>query len=274
MELQKQGLSSRLKNLFAKIDQDNLFLLASSVSYYSALSIAPFLLILLSVAALIGNQVQFEIITMASEISPEVGTMIRLLFDNINENVNISSASGIAGFVVLFSTASLVFLQMRYALDVIYGYHQIQGKKSIWETILEKLFAMFVVLVAGVFLIVSSSVPGVVRAVLGTQKDVLYVSALLVNIVIYILMFWGIHYFTPTKRPGKTDSLKMATLSSVFFILGNSLLSSYLRGVASSSIFGAAGSLLIFLLWTYYSSFTLFLSVEIFQYLKKIGKLK
>ena len=272
MELIRKSLPVKVKEFFSKISQDNLFLLSSSVSYYSALAIAPFLLILLAVAAFMGGDVQNEIIRMTADFSPEVGKMITIIFNNVNEGVNFRSLSGILGGIVLLSTASLVFLQLRYALDVIYGHHHIYSSKSIWDTILEKLFAMLVVLIAGVFLIVTSSLPGLIRTFLGDNKNLLFYSAFIINFFIYVCMFWGIHYFVPSARPGKRDALRMSLLSSVFFILGNILLSSYLKSIAVSSIYGAAGTLLIFLIWTYYSSFTMFLSVEVFLYLRKLRK--
>lgn len=270
MELVRKGLKDRARDLFTKILEDNLFLLSSSVSYYSALGIAPFLLILLGFASLIGSDVQDKIIRLTYNFSPEVGKLIELIFKNLNQGVDLGSISGILGVVILLSTASLVFLQIRYSLDVIYGHHQIYSNKSIWETILEKLFAMFVVLLAGVFLIVSSSLPGLIRTFLIDDPRVVYYSAMLVNFIIYIMMFWGILYFTPSKRPSKRESLKMAFLSSIFFIIGNIFLSGYLKSVAARTIYGAAGTLLIFLIWTFYSSFTMFLSVEFFLYFRKM----
>lgn len=94
------------------------------------------------------------------------------------------------------------------------------------------------------------------------------------NFIIYLVMFIGIHYLTPSKRPDTLDCLKIATLSAVFFQLGNMVLAVYLKRVAASSVYGAAGSLLVFLTWSYYSSFTLFLSAEVFLYLKRIGKIQ
>ena len=274
MELIKKNLKSRVKDLVTKIWDDNLFLLSSSVSYYSALAIAPFMLILLGVASFIGSNIQGKIIRLTSDFSPEVGNLIVMIFNNVNEGLDVASLSGIVGIIILLWTSSLVFLQIRYSLDVIYGHHHIYAKKSLWETILERLFAIFVVVLAGIFLIISSSLPGLIRTFLGDNKDIIYYSAFLVNIFIYVMMFWGILYFTPSERPSKRESLKMAMLSSGFFIIGNLLLTGYLKRIAASSIYGAAGTLLIFLIWTYYSSFTLFLSVEIFQYIRKVRKYK
>lgn len=272
MELVKKSKFERTKNFLIKLSEDNLFLLSSSISYYSAVAIAPFLLILLAVAAVIGGNVQAKVTTLAGNFSPEFGHMVAIIFQNVNEGVDLSSLSGLIGVLVLFFTASLVFLQMRYALDVIYGYQEIKGRRSIFEQVLEKLFAMFVVFVAGVFLIVSSSIPGILRVLIPEQD--LEGTAVVVNLFIYVVLFWSIHFFTPTVRPRKTDALKMSLLSSFFFIIGNTLIGIYFRTIATSSIYGAASTLLVFLIWTYYSSFTLFLSAEIFLYLKKIRKIK
>lgn len=276
MELVKKRFSTKVKNLGDKINEDNLFLLSSSVSYYSALAIAPFLLIILALASLIGDEVQNKVIDWASDFSPAVGKMIEIIFQNIEEGVNLGSFSGVLGLVILFWTASLVFIQMRYSMDVIYGFFDVKNNKSIWTQILDKFFAMFVVFMAGLFLIITSSLPGLVQYFLKSDENYYYFKtmAFVVNFIIYIWMFWCIHFFTPTKRPGKKEALKMSVLSSLFFIIGNILLGIYFRSVAIASIYGAAGSLLVFLIWTYYSSFTLFLSIEVFLYLKKTGKIQ
>lgn len=276
MELIKKSWFVRLKNLGDKIYEDNLFLLASSVSYYSALAIAPFLLILLGVASLIGGDIQERVIILSTEFSPEAGKMIQIIFNNVNEGVSVGSISGIIGIIVLLWTASLVFLQLRYAFDVIYGYHNPQASLSIGSAIKERLFAMMVVVLSGMFLIISSSLPGVVQFFL--ERSVNYylykAIAFCFNILVYVIMFSALHFYAPSKRPGKRESLKMGLVSSLFFLFGNFFLTGYLKGVAVSSIYGAAGSLLVFLMWTYYSSFTLFLSSELFLFFRKIRKVQ
>ena len=61
----------------------------------------------------------------------------------------------------------------------------------------------------------------------------------------------------------------MAVLTSGFFIVGNILTGAYMKNFAMDSLYGAAGALLIFLLWTFYSSLSLFMSVEVFEFLKR-----
>ncbi len=269
MELQRKGPTARIRDFCLKVNSDNLFLLASSVSYYSAVALAPFLVIILAVASALGGDVQSRITAQAFDFSPELGRMVAIIFQNVHAggghgSYDLGSTSGLVGLGVLLFVASVVFLQIRYAFDVIYGHHESRGSVSLWATLVEKLFAMLVVLVAGIFLIISSSLPGVLRLLFPGQD--LETRAFLVNFFINVLMFWGIHFLTPSERPGKLRALEMAALSSLFFIVGNLLLGIYFRTVAMSSIYGAAGTLFVFLVWAYYTSFTLFLSVEIFEF--------
>lgn len=275
MEQLKKNSAAKARSFINKISEDNLFLLASSVSYYSALAIAPFLLILLGVASFIGEDVQMQVTNWAAGISPAVGKMMDIIFDNVEEGVNVGSVSGLIGLVILFWTSSLVFLQLRYSMDVIYGNLLEHRPKSIWVIISDKLFAMLVVFLAGILLIIFSALPGVIHLFFSSQNiPMLRLFLIAANFVIYTWMFWLIHYVTPTKRPKKHEAFKMGILSAFFFIVGNILLGLYFTTIACHSIYGAAASLLVFLIWCYYSSFTLFLSAEIFLYLKKIGKLK
>lgn len=276
MELIKKTPLTRLKNLVDKVYEDNLFLLSSSVSYYSALAIAPFLLILLAVASLIGEDVQTKVINLCTDFSPEMGTMTRIIFDNVNEGVDIGSISGILGLVIILWTASLVFLQLRYSFDVIYRHHNPLTPISLTSFLKERIFAMGVVIISGIFLIVSASLPGLVAYFLKDHSNLLLYRffAFLLNIFTYIITFWLIQFYAPSKKPRKRDALKMSILSSVFFILGNMVLARYFSNIASSSIYGAAASLLVFLIWVFYSSFTIFLSAEIFLFYQSSKKAK
>ena len=271
MELIRKSPVTRVKNLATKIYDDNLFLLSSSVSYYSALGLAPFFLIVLYVATFIGETTQAKIVERANLVfSPEVGDMIQLIFQNAKEGINVGSISGIIGALVLLFTASLVFLQFRYAFDVIYGFWSPEVKKPVRMMIFERLFAMVVVIMGAALLIGSFSLTAFMDEIFGDYKS----FVLIANFLLYVCMFMGLHYFTPSRRPRKRHAFKMALLSSVFFMIGNVLLASYLKKVAADSVYGAAGTLLVFLVWTFYSSFTIFLSVEVFLYLRKIGRIR
>lgn len=275
MELINKSFITRIKIISDKISRDNLFLLSSSISYYSALALAPFALILLAVASFLGPGMQKDIVKQTSlTLSPQVGQMLKMVFENVNEGVNIGSISGIIGAVVLLSTASMVFLQFRYSFDVIYGTFNPKLSKSLMESVKEKLFAMLFVLLSAVVFLASIFASGIFIEIFGGEGNTVWstVVVLYLNFMVYLGMFSAIHHFVPTRRSPVVDTLKKAAFSSVFFMLGNFLLAYYLKSVAADSVYGAAGAILVFLTWSYYSSFIVFLSVVIFQYLKKIGK--
>lgn len=275
MELVNRSIVDRFKAIGDKVSRDNLFLLSSSISYYSALALAPFALILLAVASFLGPGMQKDIIKQTSvTMSPEVGQMLKMIFANVNEGVNIGSVSGIIGAVILLSTASMVFLQFRYSFDVIYGTYNPKASKTIMETVKERAFAMFFVLIAAVVFIASIFGSGIFLEIFGGQGKGIWSSVLVLylNFMVYLGMFTAVHHFIPSKRYPFYDTLKKAAFSAIFFMLGNILMASYLRGVASDSVYGAAGAILVFLTWAYYSSFIVFLSVVVFVYLKRIGK--
>lgn len=277
MELTKKSLVARVKTVAGNISEDNLFLLSSSISYYSALALAPFALILLAVASLLGQGMQRDIVQQASAtMGAEVGQMLKMVFSNVNEGVNVGSISGIIGAVILLSTASMVFLQFRYSFDVIYGYYDPKATKSVMDSVKEKLFAMFFILMTAVVFILSLFASGIFLEIFGGQGNGLWSTGvvLYVNFLIYLGMFTAVHYYVPSKKKGMVDTVKKASLTAIFFMLGNFLLAFYLKKVAADSVYGAAGAILVFLTWSYYSSFIIFLSVEVFEYMKKIGKVR
>lgn len=277
MEIIKRSFSSRVKTVLNNVLEHNLFLLSSSISYYSALALAPFMLILLGIASFLGEDRQGVIVKHVSRtISPQMASMIGMIFQNVNEGISIGSLSGIIGILILLSTASLVFLQFRYSMDVIYGHYDPSARRSTWQIVKERIFSMGVVLIAALIFLASLFATAYIKHfVPETDNEIISEFGLFfTNFCIYIVLFTAIHYFTPTKKPKLKHSFKIAILTSVFFIFGNSLISFYLDEIASGSIYGAAGTLLVFLSWCYYSSFVVFLSVEVFLYLKRIGKVK
>lgn len=259
-----------------KLLDDDLFLLSSSVSYYSALGLAPFLLIVLAFASLIGTDARAVIIQHArGTFSFEVSEIIRLAFVNADEGLKVNSLSGILGTILIFFLASLVFTRFRYSFDVIYGYRTEEFKRTTFQSFTDKLFAMFIVVCGAGLLVLSLALMTYVEILFGPgvkEPFVANLAVLIANFILYFTLFSLLHHFAPSVRPSLKDSFKMSSLSTVFFIIGNMLLTGYLKQVAAQSIYGAAGTLLIFLLWAFYSSFTIFLSAELFLFVREIKK--
>ena len=144
------------------------------------------------------------------------------------------------------------------------------------DSVKEKLFAMFFVLMTAVVFVGSLFASGIFLKIFGGEGKSLWSTMVILyaNFMIYLGMFTAVHHYIPSKKSDILDSLKKAAFSAIFFMLGNFLLAYYLKSVAADSVYGAAGAILVFLTWAYYSSFIIFLSVEVFQYLKRIGTVR
>lgn len=261
----------KIKEFILLILKHNILFHSSAISYYAALSIAPFLLILLQIGALLGNRLQSELISQTYFVlGPEVGRITEMIFSNANEGINLASISGIVGGVTLLFTASIVFIQLRFSLDTIYGHYDPNLSRSFTEVVKERLFSMVIVILTAIMFFISLFISNIVKYVAGTDMEEgswgQFVSNLL-SFIINMMMFSAVYYFAPTRTPKFKSAVKMAVFTSVAFIFGKILMGLYFKNIAMSSVYGAAGTLLVFLVWAYYSSFTMFLSVEGFLYL-------
>lgn len=276
MKIRKDHLIVRSKDFFQKIRKDNLFLLSSSVSYYSAIAIAPFLLIILALSSLLGEESSQRIQSFSLSFSPEAGELVTMIFSNVKDEINLSSLSGLIGLLLLFVTSSVVFIQLRFSFDVIYGFQDLRQARSIWDEILEKFIAIFIVFISSFFLIVASSAPSLLKLFPLENNSHPFMGYALhfFNVIIFICMFWSLHYFSPSLRPPTKKAFFMSLITAVFFLFGNYFLGIYFKNIATTSIYGAAGTLFIFLVWCFYTAFTMFFSAELVLFLEKFNRNK
>ena len=268
----KKGFKHDLKTLLRRMDHHNLFLLSSSISYYAALSLAPLLLIIMGIASLMGEDVRQQILTQISMIAPDLRATLELVFLNLKTHVDIGSISGIVGLVFLIFFSSYLFVQMRYSLDLIYGDIDVHRRKSILEIIRERGMLMLVVMIMCGLFAASLLINPVFDYILVKRfesQHYLDVIQFCLNFLILFILFTGLYFVTPTKKKKLKNCAQMSLLTSLFFMIGNILTGLYMKNFAMASLFGAAGALAIFLLWTFYSSLALFISVEVFEFLKR-----
>lgn len=260
-----------LREFIFLILKHNIFFHASAISYYAALAIAPFLLILLQVGALLGTRVQSELITQTYFLlGPEVGKITEMVFTNANEGIDLATISGVIGIVILLFTASIVFLQLRFSLDTIYGDHDPDLSRGFFEVVKERIFSMGIVIGSAVLFIISLFISNIVKYFIGTDMDNLFLGQLLTHLLsflINLIIFTALYYFTPTRTPDLMSALKPAVFTAVAFLFGKIIMGFYFKNIAINSVYGATGTLLVFLIWAYYSAFILFLSLEGFLFL-------
>jgi membrane protein len=257
---------------FYIVDRHNIFLLSSSLAYYTALALAPFLLILFSLTSVIGSEHQERIIRQISLIiSPQVADLVKIIMENSDKAVDTTSLTGVVGIGIILFTASVVFLHLRYSFNLIFNFYDPDKARSLWEIIRERLVSMGFVLLFNLGFVLGMFLTSYVFFYLRKYGLTGYGTGLLLtsfNFAIFFVLFFCLYYFVPSKRPSFSVLVRSSTYASLGFLVGKILFGIYFKNIVSTSVYGAAGALLIFLIWTYYSALILFFSAEFAQYLK------
>jgi membrane protein len=244
-------------------------------------SIAPLLLIAISVAGLIFGEeaARGQVVTqIQGMVGREGGEAIEGAIQNASKP-STSILATIIGLATLFLGASGVFGQLKDALNTIWEVKPKPGR-GILATIKERFLSFTMVLGVG-FLLLTSLVISAALAALGTFMsgllpglDILWqVVNFVISFAVVTLLFALIYKVLPDVKIAWRDVWIGAAVTALLFTIGKFLLGLYLGNASVGSAYGAAGSLLVILVWIYYSAQILFFGAEFTQvYAKRQGR--
>ena len=259
-----------LRTTAGEWSEDKVPRLGAALAFYSVLSIAPLLLIAIAVAALVfgreaaSGQLVQEIRGVVGE---EGAKAIRDMLKNAQK-----PGSGIfatlIGFATLLFAASGVFGQLQDAMNTIWEVQPKEGR-GIFGMVKDRFFSFAMVLGTGFLLLTSLVLSTTVAATFGYLgglapglKPLLAVGDILVSAVVVTLLFALIYKLLPDARIAWRDVWVGAGLTTALFLIGKALIGVYLGRSSYGSAYGAAGSLVVLLVWIYYSSQILFFGAE------------
>ena len=237
--------------------------LAAALAFYSILSLAPLLIIAVAIAASVFGQdsAQSQIIgEVEGLIGVEGGKAVRGMLEHAGEHASSGIlASALASLTLLFG-ASGVFGELRSALNKIWDVPP-EPWMGVWNAVKERLFSVGLVLAVGFLLLVSLVMSACLAAVGKFGAGVLplpeiAMSALnfLISFITITVLFALIMKYVPKREIAWKNVWGGAAATSFFFSLGKYLIGLYLGKTAVGSPYGAAGSLVVVIVWIYYSS--------------------
>jgi membrane protein len=257
-----------LKEVFKKWQQDNAFRLAASLSYYTIFSIGPLLIITLKIAAIVfgseaaegGLRTQLNVI-----LGPSGTEAVQSILLNFRKA---SSKLTLFGIGMLFLGAMGVFVELRTALNLIWKV-KTKNSKGIIGFIKNNLLSFAMVLSIGCLLLLSLVLSATVTILikyfesnLPIPKSVLSGMTSVFSFGIILLLFAIIFKILPAKIIQWKDVWIGAFLSTVFFTLGKIFIALYLKKGMMLSAYGASSSIILLLIWAYYSALVLYLGAE------------
>lgn len=244
----------------------NAFSYAGSLAFYTLFSLAPTVIIAVMVIGLVLGEdaAQGQIVAQLE------GVMGREAAETVQQAVARSriEESGllpsILGFGAMLVGATTVFAQMQYSLNEIWGVTARPDRNSILSLLVSRLLSLTVVLAIGFVLLVSLLAGVVLRAlfefvegILPMQQLLLSGAELLLSWLMTALLFGTIFKVLPDVELGWRDVALGALVTAALFSLGRYGIAAYLAYTATASTYGAAGSVVLILLWVYYSSLIL-----------------
>lgn len=246
--------------------QSNAFANAGSLAFFTLFSIAPVMIVIVSVIGVFYGQeaAQGQIAAQLQEIiGAEAAETVQMAVaqSSLKEGGLLAT---IAGLFAMLVGATTVFGQMQTSLNAIWTVVPKPSRNSLLVFISKRFTSLTIVLAVGFVMLVSLSLSVGLRVLLQYVQgwlpwyDVAFgIVDLIVSILVASVLFATIFKVLPDVRLNWRDVAVGSLLTAVLFTVGRSLIALYLSYTATASTYGAAGSLVLLLLWVNYSSLIL-----------------
>lgn len=267
----------RLKNAFSLVKEafqgwmeDGSLELGAALSYYTAFSLAPLLVIAIAIASLAFGREAVEgrlFGEIRGLVGPESAALIQGMIASAGRRGSGTLATVVSIVVILFG-ASGVFGQLQTSLDRIWHVAP-KPNRGIWGLVRDRVLSFGMVLGVGFLLLVSLAVSAALAALsayatgaLPSIAPLLQAIGFVISFAVVTVLFAMIFRYLPDAKVAWRDVWVGAIATSLLFTIGRTLIGLYLGRSTVASSYGAAGSLIVILLWVYYSSQILFFGAE------------
>lgn len=266
-----KGLWEVLKNSFKGFGDDKVTKMSGSLAYYTVFSMAPLLIMIISLAGIFLGREAVEG-KIYGQLAGFVGSDTAAQLQEIIKNASLAGKSKIAaiiGGITLLIGATTVFAEIQDSINTIWGLKP-KPKKG-WLKMLQNRFLSFSVIASLGFLLlvslgITALVEGLSERLMSHFPDVTVVIFYIINLVLTLIVvtsiFAVIFKVLPDANIKWRDVWSGAIATSILFILGKFAISFYISKSEVGSTYGAAGSLVVLLLWVYYSSIILYFGAE------------
>jgi membrane protein len=247
--------------------------LGAALAYYTAFSLAPLLVVVIGVLGLfLGEEAARGrlIDDVGGLVGPEAGRQIEDMIASARQTKR-GLTGAVAGVVTLLLGASGVFGELQAALNRVWEAEP-PPSRGILGTLRRRFFSItmvlgtaFLLLVSLVVSVVLSRLGEVVGRVVPGQAVVAWFVDLAISVGGTTLLFAMLFKYLPDVRVAWRDVWVGAAITAVLFVVGKAAIGVYLGYAGLASSFGAAGSLIVILVWVYYSAQIMLFGAEVTQ---------
>lgn len=260
-----------IKDTFEGLSENRITKLSASLAYFTIFSMGPLLVMIIWLTGMFLSREAIEGKVYAVLVG-FVGSDTASQLQEIIKSASVDSQgfiAGIIGLITLLIGATSVFAEIQDSINIIWGLKP-KPKKG-WLKYLKNRFLSFSIIVSlGFLLLVSLALSALVELISNQLQNyfpevtiiVFYIINLILTIGISTLIFATIFKVLPDAKIKWRDVFIGAAVTSILFLLGKFGISFYISKAKVGSTYGAAGSLVILLVWVYYSSIILYLGAQ------------
>ncbi|MBK1881240.1 YihY/virulence factor BrkB family protein [Luteolibacter pohnpeiensis] len=262
-----------LKSAASEWMSDKSMRLSAALAYYSVFSLAPLLIVAISIAgAIFGEDAARGAVRdqLTGAIGDDAATAVQEMISGAHKSGN-NAIMAVVGVLVLLVSASGVFAQLKDAMNTVWQI-EVKPGRGILAIAKDRILSLTMVLVIGFLLLISLLLSAAVAATTDYLAAILPIPgflwllvSFLISISVITLLFAMIFKILPDATVKWEDVWIGAFLTACLFSIGKLLLALYLGRQEAASTYGAAGALILILSWVYYSSNILLFGAEFTQ---------
>ncbi|WP_242447359.1 YihY/virulence factor BrkB family protein [Nitrosomonas supralitoralis] len=258
-----------IKEVFSEFIEVNVLKMSASLAFYTLFALAPMFIIIITIVqfffgaeAIEGNLYP----QLAELIGSPAATQVEELIKNaaISER---SSLSTLGSIVMLMFLATGVFVEIQESINYIWRL-KAKPKTGFIKLIINRLLSFSMVVSLGFILLVSLTLSAALEVLMGNLQRMFptitvyltYSLNLTLTFIVITFIFSCIFKFLPDAKISWRNVVVGAITTALLFLIGKSVITFYLANSEISSTYGAAGSIVIIMLWVYYSAIILYFS--------------
>lgn len=246
------------KALMQRFSDANLLTQSAALAYYSLLSLAPLLLLILWITASLMPSAQESLMQQIGElIGADAERLARTIVANAESRPGTGSIAGVWSTLLLFLGATVVFGQLQDALNRIFR-TDADELSGIMALLRKRVFGMGLVFALGFLLIVSMTLNTVLQVAFSHIPWLLPVVGGLATFVVYSLAFGLMYHYLPDRDVGWRHALGGGAVTALLFVIGRAAIGWYLQRSDPGSAYGSMGTLVITIVWMYYAGLIVF----------------
>ena len=268
------SIFSQLKETYQEWMNDDAFQKSASIAYYSVFSLPALLIIIITVASLIwSTQYVEQVVTdqISGMMGAEAASQTQTMIENSKQNSS-STWALIVGIGTLLFGATGVFNQLQKSLNDAWEV-EADPDAGITQLVKSRAIALGIVVAIGFLLIISLAVTAALSAMSGWIEQqltsippfVFYILQIVISIGVITLFFAMMFKVLPDVEVEWRSVWLGALVTAILFTIGKFLIGFYFGKADPGSTFGAAGSIILIMLWVYYSSLILLFGAEFTQ---------